>query len=185
MELALKGQCFALSSAGKGFWYTGFPSSFTRRLCHADEPQQLSINCEKLIRKVLVFVPHMLAFQILPRIYLCCGRVEENVSVKKTHKNVWTFKWCRVWITANNLKSKMDTCLSCTALYRYWMVCHHGHILAKQAAYFKALDRDTSIFSSIEGTCDDKRRKMPCYNLHRRWNLSIKVRDWDLLLVSL
>ena len=26
---------------------------------------------------------------------------------------------------------------------------------------------------------------MPCYNLHRRWNLSINVRDRDLLLVSL
>ena len=30
-----------------------------------------------------------------------------------------------------------------------------------------------------------QRRKMPCYNLHRRWNLSINVRDRDLLLVSL
>ena len=29
-----------------------------------------------------------------------------------------------------------------------------------------------------------KRPKMLCYNLHRRWNLSINVRDRDLLLVS-
>ena len=107
---------------------------FSQFIHHADEPQQLSINCGKLIRIVLVFVPHRLAFQILPRIYFCCGRVEETVSVKKTHKNVWTFKWCRVWIKANNLKSKMGTCLACTALYRYWMVYHHGHILAKQVA---------------------------------------------------
>ena len=56
---------------------------------------------------------------------------------------------------------------------------------AKQVAYFKALGRDTSIFSQRENNCGNKRRKMPCYNLHRRWNLSINVRDRDLLLVSL
>ena len=56
---------------------------------------------------------------------------------------------------------------------------------ANQVAYFKALGRDTSIFSQRENNCDNKRRKMPCYNLHRRWNLSINVRDRDLLLVSL
>ena len=37
--------------------------------------------------------------------------------------------------------------LTGTALYSSWMVYHHGHILAKQVAYFKALDRDTVIFS--------------------------------------
>ena len=56
---------------------------------------------------------------------------------------------------------------------------------ANQVAYFKALGRDTSIFSQRENNCGNKRRKMPCYNLHRRWNLSINVRDRDLLLVSL
>ena len=123
---------------------------------------KFTINYAKLIG-ILVFGTHTLAFHILPCIYSCCGRVEENVSVKKTHKNVWAFKWCRVWITANNLKSKMGKCLARTALYRSWMVYHHGHILAKQVAYFKALGRDTSIFSVIEGTCGNKRRKIPCY----------------------
>ena len=48
-------------------------------------------------------------------------------ALKKLMKEVWAFKWCRVWITANNLK-----CLAGTALYRSWMVYHYGHILAKQ-----------------------------------------------------
>ena len=55
---------------------------------------------------------------------------------------------------------------------------------AKQVAYFKALGRDTSIFIQRENNCGKKRPKMLCYNLHRRWNLSINVRDRDLLLVS-
>ena len=79
------------------------------------------------------------------------GVLTRNVSVKKYHKNVWTFKWSRVCITANNLKSKMGECLAGTALYRSWIVYHHiiMHIfnLAKQVAYFKALGIDTSIFS--------------------------------------
>ena len=54
----------------------------------------------------------------------------------------------------------------------------------KQVAYVKALGRHNSIFSQRERNCGNKRRKMPCYNLHRRWNLSINVRDRDLLLVS-
>ena len=35
-----------------------------------------------------------LAFQVLPRIYFLSGGAAGNVSVKKTHKNVWAFKWC-------------------------------------------------------------------------------------------
>ena len=47
-------------------------------------------------------------------------------------------------------------------LYWSWMVYHHGHILAKQVAHFKALGRDTSTFSCyrIERTCGNKKRKM-------------------------
>ena len=74
----------------------------------------------------------------------------------------------------------MGECLNGTAL-----VYHHRHILAKQVTYFKALSKDTSIFSERKRTCGSKRRKMLSYNLHRRWNLSISVRAWDLLLVSL
>lgn len=48
---------------------------------------KFTITYAKLIG-ILVFVTHRLAFQILPRIYSCCGPVAENVSVKKTHKNV-------------------------------------------------------------------------------------------------
>ena len=33
-----------------------------------------------------------LAFQILPHIYFSREGVAGNVSVKKTHKNVWAFK---------------------------------------------------------------------------------------------
>ena len=62
---------------------------------------------------------------------------------------------------------------------------YRGHILAKQVACFKALGRDASIFSQRKRTYGSKRSKMPCYNLHRRWNLSVNVRDWDLLLASL
>ena len=133
---------------------------------------------------MLVFATYRMAFHILPRIYFSCGGLEGNVSVKNTHKNVWAFKWCRVWITANNLKSKMGECLNGTALYRSWMVFHHRHILAKKVTYFKALSKDTSIFSERKRRCGNKRRKMLCYNLLRRWNLSINVRAWDLLLVS-
>ena len=42
------------------------------------------------------YVTHRLTFQILPRIFFSCGGVAGNVIVKKTHKNVWAFKWCRV-----------------------------------------------------------------------------------------
>ena len=47
------------------------------------------------------------------------------------------------------------------AFYRAWMAYHNGHILAKQVAYFKALGRDTSIFSYYrsERTCGNKRQK--------------------------
>ena len=32
-------ECFAFASTVKGLWDTGLPHSFTRRLCHADDPQ--------------------------------------------------------------------------------------------------------------------------------------------------
>ena len=80
----------------------------------------------------------------------------------------------------------MGECLAGTALYRSWIVYHHiiMHIfnLAKQVAYFKALGRDTSIFSQRERTCGNKRRKMSFYNLNRRWNLSINVRDRSFVI---
>ena len=57
--------------------------------------------------------------------------------------------------------------------------------LGETVTYFKALSKDTSIFSYRKRTCGSKRRKMLSYNLHRRWNLSINVRAWHLLLVSL
>ena len=111
-----------------------------------------------------------------------------NVSVKKYHKNVWTFKWCRVWITANNLKSKMGECLAGTVWYWSWIVYHHiiMHIfnLAKQVAYFKALGRDTYLAREKELVAT-KGEKCLFTIQNRRWNLSINVRDWDLLLVSL
>ena len=111
-----------------------------------------------------------------------------NVFVKKYHKNVWTFKGCRVWITANNLKSKMGECLAGTAWYWSWIVYHHiiMHIfnLAKQVAYFKALGRDTYLSREKELVAT-KGEKCLFKIQNRRWNLSINVRDWDLLLVSL
>ena len=51
--------------------------------------------------------------------------------------------------------------------------------------YFKAPGRDTSIFSSRERTCGNKRQKMPCYNLLEDGTWALNVRGWDLLLVSL
>ena len=36
------------------------------------------------------------------------------------------------------------------------------------------------LLSDRERTWSNKRRKMPCYNLRRRWNFSINVRDWDV-----
>ena len=74
----------------------------------------------------------------------------------------------------------MGKCLHGTALSRSWMVyCHiiMDIFLTKQVAYVKALGRHNSIFSQRERNCGNKRRKMPCYNLHRRWNSSINVRD--------
>ena len=44
VELALK-EVLALASAVKGLWYAGLPCSLTRRLCHADEPQQGRNSC--------------------------------------------------------------------------------------------------------------------------------------------
>ena len=58
---------------------------------------------------------------------------------------------------------------------------YHAHILARQVAYFKALGRDTSILSYRERTNVATKDEN---NLHRRLNLSINVRDRDLLLVS-
>ena len=79
----------------------------------------------------------------------------------------------------------MGKCFAGTALYRSWMVYHHGHILRNKQHTSKLQVEAPSIFSQRENNCGNKRRKMPCYNLHRRWNLSINVRDRDLLLVSL
>ena len=89
---------------------------------------------------ILVFLTHKLAFQILPCIYSCCCRVAENVSVKNTHKNVWAFNWCRVWITRRIISNKKwaNARLVLRYIYRSWMVYHHGYILEKHVAYFKS-----------------------------------------------
>ena len=68
----------------------------------------------------------------------------------------------------NNHKSKMGKYLAGTALYRSLMVYHHGHILAKQVAYFKALGRDTSIFSYHHILVGDETEfhHCPCFQLN-------------------
>ena len=136
---------------------------------------QVTVNCATLM---LVFVTRRMAFQILPRIYLPCGGVAGNVSVQKLIKMFWpssvvVFELRRIFSYQKQASAWL------VLRYRSWMVYHHGRILAKQVAYFKALGRDTSIFSQRERkrTCGNKRRKMPCYNSHRRWNLGINVRD--------
>ena len=79
-------------------------------------------------------------------------------ALKKLMKEVWAFKWCRVWITANNLKFVTGTRYICLGLFiimdLFW-----------RNKYFKAPGRNASIFSSRERTCGNKRRKMPYYNL--------------------
>ena len=90
----------------------------------------------------------MLAFQIPQRIYFSFGGAAGHVSVKKTHKNVWVFTWCRVWITANNLKPEMGKCLAGAALYRYrWFI--NMDIFGETDSIFrdfKALGNDSSMF---------------------------------------
>ena len=66
--------------------------------------------------------------------------------------------------------------LAGTALYRSLMVYHHGHILAKQVAYFKALGRDTSIFSYYRSkrTCGNNKPKKAFLQVTQKMELEHK-----------
>ena len=79
-------------------------------------------------------------------------------ALKKIMKKVWAFKWCRVWITANNLKCVAGNRCICLG----WFIIMD---IFWRNKYFKAPGRNASIFSSRERTCGNKRQKMPYYNL--------------------
>ena len=68
-------------------------------------------------------------FQIRPRTYFSRGGIVGKVSVKRTDKNVWPSSGVVFESRRIISNQKMGKCLAGAALYRSWMVYHHGHIL--------------------------------------------------------
>ena len=66
---------------------------------------------------------------------------------------------CGVVLELRRIISNQKWANTCTALYRSWIFYHHGHILAEQVAYFKALGSETSKFSQSKRTCGKKKEK--------------------------
>lgn len=105
-----------------------------------------TINCAMMVNTRFRDLTQRLPFQILPRIFFCSGGVAGNVGVKKL---IRMFEPSRgvleQRITWSQIKNGWG--VTGTVLYRSLMVYHHGHIFAKQVANFKAIGRDSSIFS--------------------------------------
>ena len=97
--------------------------------------------------------PHAGSVQILPLIYFSCGGIAGNVNVKKL--NVWVFKW---------FVFELRRIISNQKWANVWLVLRYiglgwfliMDIFGETVAYFKALRRDTSIFSQRGRRCASK-----------------------------